>query len=271
MRAFAPGHITGFFSAVYRDDPLETGSRGVGIVIEDGVTVEVEPADTREILLDGEEALIEPVEQVLDMLDVAARVDVETGVPIGCGFGASGAASLATALAADQEFGLGRERDQLVAAAHVAEVSSGTGLGDVVPQSLGGVVTRVEPGAPGIGAFGSIEVEDVTVEYTSYGSLDTAEVLSDKDVMGSVNSAGEEALDRLLENPGLDEVMEVSWEFTKETGLVTERVERDVRRIREEGNLASMAMLGETVFSVGTDSALQKRTGIATEGARVLD
>lgn len=270
MRAWAPGHITGFFSAVRRDDPLETGSLGAGICIRDGVSVEVESTSTSTVVLDGEETHIRPVERVLDMLDVAAHVEVMSEVPIGCGFGASGAATLAVALAADEEFQLDLDRDQLIAAAHVAEVKCGTGLGDVVPQSLGGVVTRVEAGAPGLGTFGSID-ETASIEYTSFGGLDTTEVLGDEDIMGNVNRAGEEALDSLLENPGLEELVRLSWRFARDTGLPTERVENEVERINQEGGLASMAMLGETVFAVGGDNGLENQTEIAEEGARVID
>ncbi|MDY6779980.1 MAG: sugar kinase, partial [Halobacteria archaeon] len=137
-RAFAPGHITCFFAAAEHDDPLESGSRGAGIVVEDGVTAEVSSAsgDESSVIVDGDDTEFETVERLLDMLDVTARVEVESEIPIGAGFGASGSATLATALAANTEFELGHEREQVVAAAHVAEVKSGTGLGDVVQARL---------------------------------------------------------------------------------------------------------------------------------------
>ncbi|MDY7083352.1 MAG: pantoate kinase [Halobacteria archaeon] len=271
MKAFAPGHITGFFSAVHHDDPLETGSLGAGIVIDDGVHVKVEQASETIVVTEGERVEFPTVERVLGMLDVEARVEVESNVPVGCGFGASGAATLATALAANELFELGHDRNQVVAAAHVAEVKEGTGLGDVVPQSLGGVVTRVEAGAPEIGTFGQIDFEDTTVEYTAFGGLDTAEVLGDEGVMEKVNTAGESALDGLLKEPSLDELLDLSWEFALETGLATERVQDEVGKVRREGGKASMAMLGETAFGVGTEDVLENKTRIAEEGARILD
>lgn len=274
-RAFAPGHITGFFAAVERDDALDTGSRGAGIVVDDGVTVDVREADETTVFLDGERVSFEAVERVLGMSDVKAHVEIETEVPVGCGFGVSGAAALAVALAVNEEFELGHEREQMVAAAHVADVLAGTGLGDVVPQSLGGVVTRVEPGAPEIGLFGEIEVEDPRVGYTVIGPLDTADILGDEEAMERVNKAGESALDGLLKEPGVGKFVDLSWEFALESGLATETVQEKVGDVRSAGGKASMAMLGETAFGVaaGSDEALEEFdevTEVCDEGAEVL-
>jgi pantoate kinase len=274
-RAFAPGHITGFFAAVERDDALDTGSRGAGIVVKDGVTVDVRDADETTVRMDGESVKFEAVERVLGMSDVKARVEIETGVPVGCGFGVSGAAALATALAANEEFALGHEREQMAAAAHVADVLAGTGLGDVVPQSLGGVVTRVEPGAPEIGLFGEIEVEDPRIGYTVVGSLDTAGILGDEEAMERVNKAGESALDGLLKEPGVGKFVDLSWEFALESGLATEAIQDEVGEVRSAGGKASMAMLGETAFGIaaGSEKALEefeKTTEVCEEGAAVL-
>ncbi|MDZ7688946.1 MAG: pantoate kinase [Halobacteriales archaeon] len=274
-RAFAPGHITGFFAAVERDDALDTGSRGAGIVMEDGVTVEVEKSDKASVALDGETVEFDAVERVLGMCDVTARVEIETDVPVGCGFGVSGASALAVALAVNEEFSLGQEREQMAAAAHVADVLAGTGLGDVVPQSLGGVVTRIEPGAPEIGLFGEIEVEDPRVGYTVVGKLDTSDVLGDDEAMERVNKAGESALDGLLKSPSVEKLIDLSWEFALESGLATERVQDEVGEVRSAGGKASMAMLGETAFGVagGNDEALGEFdaiTEVCDEGAKVL-
>lgn len=268
-RAFAPGHITAFFAAVERDDALETGSRGAGLVIEDGVTVEVAGADEASVAFEGENVEFEAVERVLGMMDVSARVDIETDVPVGCGFGVSGASALAAGLAVNEEFSLGHEREQVAAAAHVADVLAGTGLGDVVPQSLGGIVTRVEPGAPELGLFGNVEHDDPTVGYTVFGELDTADVLDNDEAMERVNKAGESALDGLLKDPSVEKVMDLSWEFALETNLATELVEDAVGEARSEGGKSSMAMLGETAFGIGSDT-FENETCICDDGAKIL-
>lgn len=74
------------------------------------------------------------------------RGDAQLGSTIGSGFGVSGAATLATALAANEAFSLEWTREELVEAAHVAEVEAGTGLGDVFVQARGGLVWNVGDG-----------------------------------------------------------------------------------------------------------------------------
>lgn len=271
-RAWAPGHVTFFFSPVERDDPLEAGSRGAGVALEDGVTVEVEPADETSVTVEGEPEQVAVVERVLAMMEVEAEVAIVNDVPVGCGFGASGAAALATALAADAAVGGGRDREQLVAAAHAAEVREGTGLGDVVPQSLGGVVTRVHAGTLGIGEFGELEApEDLTVGYTAFGPLDTADVLDDADAMAAIEQAGDDALEALLQDPSLDTLLERAWKFARRTALVTEPVAETVAAAHREGGAATMAMLGETAVGIGADEVFERTTSLSADGVAVLD
>jgi pantoate kinase len=61
-----------------------------------------------------------------------------------------------------------------------------------------------------------------------------------------------------------------AWAFARETGLVTERVEREVARVRGAGGEATMAMLGETVVATDVDGVLSNATRVCSSGARVL-
>ncbi|MFB6283034.1 MAG: pantoate kinase [Halobacteria archaeon] len=271
--AFAPGHVTGFFVARRNDDPLESGSVGAGFTIEDGVTVSVEEVGETRVFIEGEETEFEPVEKVVEMMEVDITVEMEFDVPLGSGFGASGAATLATGLAANNELSLGKEREQIVAAAHTAEIKSETGLGDVCPQAIGGVVTRLDPGAIGVGTFGEIDHTDPTVTYTVLGELDTSDVLGNEKKMERINETGEESIDRLLRYPSVAELTDVGWEFALETNLTTPAMEKMVTAARKKGAKASMAMLGETVYAVekeDDEETLENVTGIDDEGARVL-
>src|SRR3989449_11189155 len=83
----------------------------------------------------------------------------ETSLPVSQGFGVSAAAALSTALALDDALGAKIPRDELVAIAHETEVECGTGLGDVVPASMGGMDLRLEPRAPGHAAERQFRVE----------------------------------------------------------------------------------------------------------------
>ncbi|WP_436344670.1 pantoate kinase [Natronorubrum sp. FCH18a] len=249
--AFVPGHITGFFSAHPDEDPTKAGSRGAGVTLTDGVEVTVEPATdgTSTVVLDGEEYGIDPVDTVLETLEVSARVEAESELPIGSGFGVSGAMALGTALAANRVFDRKLSWNELVTIAHGAEVQAGTGLGDVVAQAHGGVPIRLEPGAPQVNKLDAIPAR-ARVEYVSFGELSTADVLSGE--TEPLSAAGKQALSRVVEEPTLLSFMYASRLFAREAELLTEEVARTIGDVTEVDGQASMAMLGETVFALGT-------------------
>ncbi|ELZ05638.1 GHMP kinase [Natrialba chahannaoensis JCM 10990] len=251
--AFVPGHITGFFSAHPADDPTMAGSRGAGLTLTDGVTVTVEPvaeeASESIVILDGEMIEIEPVNIVLETLDVVARVEAESDLPLGAGFGISGAMALGTALAANRVFGCKLSRNELVTIAHGAEVQAETGLGDVVAQDCGGIPIRLEPGGPQENKLDAIPAR-ARVEYVSFGELSTADVLAGD--TEQLTAAGTEALSRVVEEPTLLSFMYASRLFAREAELVTEQVAHTIGDVTDVNGQASMAMLGETVFALGT-------------------
>ncbi len=250
--AFVPGHITGFFSAHSADDPTKAGSRGAGLTLTDGVEVTVTPAmgsESTSVVLDGEPIDVEPVTTVLETLDAPAHVDVESALPIGSGFGISGAMALGTALAVNHVFERKLSRNELVTIAHGAEVEAGTGLGDVVAQAHGGIPIRLEPGGPQDNALDAIPSR-ARVEYVTFGQLSTADVLAED--TDQLSAAGKEALSRVVGEPTLLSLMYASRQFAREAGLLTEDVVETIGDVTAADGQAAMAMLGETVFALGT-------------------
>ncbi|WP_254531232.1 pantoate kinase [Natrinema gelatinilyticum] len=249
--AFVPGHITGFFSAHPDEDPTRAGSRGAGLTLTDGVELTVEPAtgDESTVVLDGTEIDVDPVTTVLETLDATAHVEAESELPLGAGFGVSGALALGTALAANRVFERTLAMNELVTIAHGAEVRAGTGLGDVVAQAHGGIPVRLEPGGPQNNYLDAIP-ERTRVEYVSFGGLSTADVLSDD--TDQLTTAGKEALARVVEEPTLLSFMYASRLFARDADLLTERVTETIADVSAVDGQASMAMLGETVFALGT-------------------
>ncbi|WP_232700888.1 pantoate kinase [Halobacterium wangiae] len=247
--AFVPGHVTGFFSVHRAADPRRAGSRGAGVTLSDGVTTRVEPADETTVRLNGRALEMESVTRVLDALDASATVAAETDLPLGAGFGVSGAMALGTALAANHAFGRGRSENDLVGVAHAAEVAAGTGLGDVVAQARGGIPIRVEPGAPEFGALDGVPTTG-RVEYVSFGELSTSDVIGDEtDVL---DEAGERALVALHERPTIPEFFAASRRFAREADLLDGEVAAAVDAVTDAGAEATMAMLGRTVFALDT-------------------
>ncbi|UPV99190.1 GHMP kinase [Halorussus gelatinilyticus] len=263
MRAFAPGSVTAVFA------PAETAdrSKGASVAIADGVIADVRRVDAQDptepvVRLGGEPTDFEPVELALRELDVAARADLTAEVPIGRGFGASGAATLATLIAANAEFGLDYSREELVELAHRAEVEAGTGLGDVFVQNRGGLVV-------GDGGDPRKFERETPVEYSSFGPIATEEALADEDLMERIAREGSATLDALPEDPSLAGLTRDSWEFAQAIDLPTDDVREAVAAVEAAGGAASMAMVGETVFAVGVEGVLENRTEVCSGGAEL--
>jgi len=247
--AFVPGHVTAFFSAHPDPDPTVAGSRGAGVTLTDGVTATVAAGDGARTV-DGDPAVIGAAEDVLSELDApAVDVAIESDLPIGAGFGVSGAAALGTALAANAAFDRGRSENALARIAHAAEVGRGTGLGDVVAQARGGVPLRLEPGAPPVGELDGVPAA-ARVEYVSFGELSTEAVL-DGDT-AALTAAGADALDRLRADPRLPTMMAAARRFARDADLLVPAVADAVEAVSATGGEAAMAMLGRTVFALGT-------------------
>jgi pantoate kinase len=246
---FVPGHVTGFFT-VHRDgDPTKAGSQGAGVTLSDGVDVTVERADDRRVELNGQPADIEAVETVLDTLRVEAAVVAETPLPVGAGFGVSGAMALGTAIATNRVYERDLSRNELVTIAHGAEVQAGTGLGDVVAQAAGGMPIRLEPGGPQDNLIDAIPYRP-RVEYVTIGELDTAEIIGGD--TERLSQAGTEALSRIVSEPTPEQFVYASRRFARESELLTDRIRGVILDVNEVGGNASMAMLGETAFALGT-------------------
>ena len=257
VTATAPGSVTTIFAPQNGEASL-----GVSVAIADGATATVRPAPETSVFLDGTRASIASVTGVLRRLGVSAEVRVETEVPIGCGFGVSGAATLATALAANEMEGLGHERSALVEKAHQAEVAAGTGLGDVFIQERGGLVWN-----DGHGLQRTTCSE--TIGYSTFGHVATADVLGDDAAVRRVATVGQAALADLDPTDGLTSLFEASWPFATRTDLATERVVQAVSEVRHNGGAATMAMVGETVVSVGHTGTLEGATKTTNVGAQV--
>lgn len=253
--AHAPGSVTIIFV------PQDSGaSLGISFATADGVTATVESTRDPFLFLDDRPAQVAPVTGVLDRLGVTATVRLDTEVPIGCGFGVSGAATLATALAANARFDLGHDRDALVEMAHRAEVAAGTGLGDVFIQDRGGLVWDAGDGL-------HRATPSARIEYQSFGGITTAAVLGDAGTLDRVAEAGRTALATVEPDGALEPLFEASWAFAEQTGLPTDRVAEAVAAVREGGGTATMAMLGETVVAMGADGALAHQTELTATGA----
>ena len=279
MKVWVPSHITGFFAAKRQDDPQKSGSIGCGLALALGATTTIETSQKTdpktEIVLNGQVSEAPVSRYVVDRLARSpVRVKTELDMPLGAGFGASGAGALGCAYALNAHFDLGLTANQAAAVAHVAEVTNRTGLGDVIGQNTGGLVIRLKPGAPGIGQADRIPVPPLKVDYVVRGPISTKEVLSDQAMMKAVNMAGEAALKDLLKRPTLRDFMLLSRRFTVQAGLASDWALDAIEAVEAAGGMASMIMLGDGIFAFGGHPALSSfgevhSTAISQRGANL--
>ena len=266
--AFSPGHITGIFRIHDQpEDPLKKGSWGAGVSLAKGVTTTVNTRNSSrnsfQIRINGEPTKSAKVSEhvINDFLSHAKRksriiVDHDVKIPVGSGFGSSGAGALGLALALNKALSCDFSRIEAVQVAHIAEVECKTGLGTVIAEASGGLEIRIKPGGPGVGELRNIPVEDdYAVSCLSFGPISTGEVLTNGELRQRINAFGGELLDRLIAEPKPHRFMDLSRKFAEHVGLISPRIKNIFTEADSRGLTCSMAMLGETVFSlVKTDS-----------------
>ena len=261
--AFAPAHITGFFSVMPNSEPLRAGSLGCGLCLEAGIRAEIDNnSSVSAITLNGEHTEFPTVEYMLTELLGTDRppfsINLISDIRPGFGFGVSGAAALAAGFAGAQVYGAGMSKRDVAAVAHCAEVLNRTGMGDVSGQCAGGLVMRTVPGAPGVGVTQRIPAEPCEISWVCLGEISTASILDEEMTMQRVNDMGLEALKSLQKQPGLEHFMSLSRQFAVETGLISSRALDAVEAVEAHGGMASMAMLGDTVFALGDSEVLEE-------------
>ncbi|MHA1638539.1 MAG: pantoate kinase [Candidatus Thorarchaeota archaeon] len=273
--AYVPGHITGLFRIHDEsDDPLHRGSTGAGFSVSIGTktTVSITAKPALEVEVEYNKQIIDaPVTYtvVKRMSETyrkpfKARVIHESALPIGVGFGASGAGALGTALSLCSIIAPEEDKDTIAQYAHYAEVINHAGLGDVIAQTHGGIEIRTKPGAPGIGNIAPLEyTNSLHVVLAGAPGLDTKDVLTDPDSRARINKAGESLVHNLVNDPTIENFAQYSREFTNITELKTERVGTALTDLDQTGLVnSSMVMLGDSVFCFCQDDEITKAESI---------
>jgi len=276
-RAFSPCHITGFFQIFdHTNDSLRAGSKGAGVSLCQGVETIARLRNASktsvQFRINGSASNSTEVSRyVLDTFlskfkekdGFEIKVEHSVQAPIGCGFGTSGAAALSLALALNDVFDLGLSKIEAAQVAHVAEVECKTGLGTVIAETFGGAEIRIKPGAPGIGELKDITVpKEFVVACLCFGSISTKKSLASERTRKCVNRYGGELVDKLIEDPEIDNFMTFSRQFAEKTELLTERLRKALCATDEANFVCSMPMFGEAVFTLIEKRRLEELLGI---------
>ena len=259
-RAFAPGNISCVFKVIPHADAARMHSLGMGFTVKEGVEVTVSEYHETVVLFNGERINFPTVRAVVHRLTenssiVGIRVDITSPLPLGCGFGLSGAAALATAYALNELLSMHKNNETLAMIAHVAEVENRTGLGDVCSQYHGGCLVKLKEGSPL--TADRLPIAEQPIYYRYFGPIQTSEVLGNREQTTRINRAADVALNTLQmltdakpSNELFNACFAVSKQFSVESGLLSDaRVIDTIASIETAGGVASMIMLGNGVFS----------------------
>jgi pantoate kinase len=271
-KSFSPCHITGLFQ-IYDEpvDALLAGSRGAGVSLNQGVqtTVTVKEAtrNSTNIKINGlrqnsPEISSHVINTAISKLQRPAHFNVTVehhlNIPVGSGFGTSGATALSLALALNEALDLHMTRIEAAQMAHVADVECKTGLGTVIAETYGGVEIRTKPGAPGIGQITQLSVpRNTVVACLSFGSLSTSKSLTNPVIRERVNRFGGNLIDELIRRPQLPEFLRLSRQFAENVGLISERVRRVLEATDRAGFTCSMPMFGNSLFTLIEDNDIE--------------
>lgn len=272
-RAFSPGHVTGFFEIpkTPRESPSHPkymGSKGAGFSIDRGISTTVrvffdgEKKAGSRIWMNGRAAGRGDAEVSQWVVDwyakkyaekpFFARVEHEIDIPVGFGLGSSGAAALSLSYALNAALGTGRSSEEAAQVAHEAEIACGTGLGTVIAEYAGGLEMRTGAGAPGIGTVERIispgQAEGYKAVILCMSPISTRAFLANR--MDVINGLGGRMLERLAGTRSVDDFMQMSHQFADTLGLTEGRCRAPARELAAAGFECSVALFGETVFTI---------------------
>jgi len=268
---WAPGQITMFFSPKYRENPLKTGSLGGAFTIEEGISAKIFQKNINgdEIYFNSQLLENGPSLDVIEIIRKQSNKKIpfieviqKGSLPMSAGLSTSGAGALATARAINEEFELGFSEIQLGQFAHLAELKNYTGLGSVLTQFHTGILIRSIAGAPGYGKVVKLDLPPKkfrNVLILSWGGLSTSKILRDKEKMKKIYELGELFTKEAIKKADLETLFSLGEQFTKQCGLASGNVLYVLNRISRDELIGSgMAMLGETMYFVGSMNALNK-------------
>ena len=212
-------HISGFWRPHLTKDPSTTGSLGAGLLISPYLEACLEESVSFSFFINGEKIRLEPALNLIE--DNRERIgnfrlEIKEPLPLGRGYATSASITMSIALLALQKMTFLERMDQ----AHMSEVKSLTGLGDVSSIVHGHDLSiRLVAGSPSIARVNSIPINNnVRITTVILRNYTTTDMLRER--MNLFIEYGEKSWRRLLEAPSLELFVELSREFSYRTGMM---------------------------------------------------
>lgn len=251
VSAYCPAALGFIFKIRPNEDKLKMGSIGIGFTVNKGVSVTVESGRENSIILNSLPIHFPTVISVIDKLKAKnILLNIQSELPLGYGFGISGASALATALAVNKYLKLKFSLQKLAEIAHTAEIENKTGLGSIATQSTGGFLVKTAPGIPP--KFTKLPFIGKKIYITIINRLITSEVLKNQNQTKIINKSADEALSKIRDfsKLTLEKILDISYKFAANAGLFKNKKALEIiNDIKKTGQHASMLMLGHVVIS----------------------
>ncbi|MBI3027566.1 hypothetical protein HYY70_05640 [Candidatus Woesearchaeota archaeon] len=274
-KAFAPANISCIFKVYEHKSSRWMGSYGLGFTLDEGVIVSASTAKRTEVAFNNKPIGFATVKNVIKSLTKEnLRVHINSRIPLGCGFGLSGASALATAYAANELLGLEKSKKELAVAAHIAEVECKTGLGDVVNQFYGGFCLKLKPSSHFI--IEKLPINGINVYCRCFGRISTKSIITNQELKNKISDAASMSLNKIehMKNSrkqiNFREIIKISKEFAVNSRLLkNKKVAGTIMGIEKNNGSASMIMLGNAVFS-DTHFKGSLKLRVSDNGAKLL-
>jgi len=247
-----PAALSFLYKKCPNRDLTQKGSIGIGCTVEPGITVTAKHTDKNIIVWNGKPIRIPTILSAIQMLtDRFVELSILSDLPLGYGFGLSGASTLASVYAINRLFNLKRSPEDLIKSAHIAEIINTTGLGTVGTLSTGGFLLKTASGIP---VFANrLPFERKILYAILIGAMDTPGIINNSVQQEKINLAFDPIFLQLLNiqhPPTLNDIIDSSYKFEINAGIrMDPRVHDKIQTIIRMGNHATMALFGRVVIT----------------------
>jgi len=247
-KAFVPGNVSCIFRICRDKNPAKMHSLGVGFTVDKGAVVIAKKTKKTIIKLNNKKTKFPTVLSVIKKLSKQPlEINIKLQLPLGVGFGMSGASALATSYAVGKLLKLKKNKKQLALIAHIAEVENRTGLGDVNGQFNGGFLIKTKRNSP-LKAQ-RLRIKNRPIYYRIFGKIDTKKVITNRKKEKNINKAADKALEKIKNKKNLNDIIDISKEFAIKSNLMNKKLLNIINKIEKNNGKASMIMLGNAIFS----------------------
>ena len=270
-----PHRISGFFqmmdpnSVMETNNPVKIGSRGGGPALtaygKTRLYLKKSPSlgrDQKFRIIINQKEVTQKAKTSLRVLKLFAPyippnayVDVHHtfDLPVGAGYGSSGAGALGIAFGLQKLLNLSFSLEKAASFAHIAEVENHTGLGTVGGQFSGGLSITLHPGFP---FHMKIIPHDSNLRVVTgtFGSLSTKSILTDSNYKQMIYAVGKKAMRLMHQDFSVQNYLNVCQFFLQKTQIMSKLNLTEVSQLIEDLNArdiigAGMNQLGRSVFA----------------------